>query len=57
VTVAAGFEPMPGSSFELLEAAVEGSAPDSESLRVAAPTPGAAAEPSLAEESIALAED
>ena len=57
VTVAAGFEPMPGSSFELLEAAVEGSAPDSESLRVAEPTPDAAAEPSLAEESIALAED
>ncbi|HEX5711682.1 MAG TPA: UDP-N-acetylglucosamine 2-epimerase (non-hydrolyzing) [Solirubrobacterales bacterium] len=57
VTVAAGYEPMPGSAFELLEAAVDGSAPDSESLRVAAPAPDAVAEPSLAEESIVLAED
>ncbi|HYJ23276.1 MAG TPA: UDP-N-acetylglucosamine 2-epimerase (non-hydrolyzing) [Solirubrobacterales bacterium] len=49
VTIAAGFEPTPGSAFELLEAAIAGTAPLSE--------PVEADEPDAIEESIHLVED
>lgn len=49
VTIAAGFEPTPGSAFELLEAALEGTSPSAE--------PAGFEEPDSIEESVHLVED